>query len=261
MRKTSLAVMIGSGLVLGAPAPAQDGFGDVISDVARGLLTQEMDRAAYEEARRTDTLRGWRGYLDRFPDGAYRVQAERAIARLGGVVTVPDPSPDRLPGTGAGTGAAAVEARLGLTRDQRRLIQRQLTALGYDTGGADGLWGRNTREALRRWQAANRAEATGYVTARQVRLIGEQAGSRPDIGTDPAADDRLEERLLGLTLAERREIQRRLTLLGYNTRGADGVFGTMSRRAIAAWQRDEGLRATGYLSADQIRELRRQTGA
>lgn len=257
MRKTSLAVMIGSGLVLGAPAPAQDGFGDIISGVAKGLLTQEMDRAAYEEARRTDTLRGWRGYLDRFPDGAYRVQAERAIARLGGVVTVPDP----VPGTGAATGAAVVEARLGLTRDQRRLLQRQLTALGYDTSGADGLWGRNTREAIRRWQAANRAEATGYVTARQVRLIGEQAGSRPDIGNDPAADDRLEERLLGLTLAERREVQRRLTLLGYDTRGADGVFGANSRRAIAAWQRDEGLRATGYLSADQIRELRRQTGA
>ena len=30
--------------------------------------------------------------------------------------------------------------------------------------------------------------------------------------------------------------------------------------AIAAWQRDEGLRASGYLTADQIRELRRQTG-
>ena len=252
MRKTSLAVMIGSGLVLGAPAPAQDGFGDIISGVAKGLLVQELDRAAYEEARQTNTLRGWRAYLEKYPDGAYRLQAERAIARLGGTVTVPDPVP--------GTGAAIVEARLGLSRDQRRLIQRQLTALGYDTGGADGFWGHNTREAIRHWQAANRAEATGYVTARQVRLIGEQAGSRPDIGDDAAADDRLEERLLGLTLAERREIQRRLTLLGYNTRGADGVFGANSRRAIAAWQRDEGLRASGYLTADQIRELRRQTG-
>lgn len=255
MRKTSLAVMIGSGLVLGAPAPAQDGFGDIISGVAKGLLTQELDRAAYEEARRADTLRSWRAYLQKYPEGAYRLQAERAIARLGGTATLPDPDPIPV------TGAAAVEARLGLTRDQRRLIQRQLTALGYDTGGADGLWGRNTREAIRRWQAANRVEATGYVTARQVRLIGEQAGSRPDIGGDTAADDRLEERLLGLTSAERREIQRRLTLLGYNTRGADGVFGANSRRAIAAWQRDEGLRASGYLTADQIRELRRQTGA
>ncbi|NGM46161.1 peptidoglycan-binding protein [Rhodobacter sp. SGA-6-6] len=254
MRKTSLALMIGSGLALGAPVPAQD-LGDIISGVAQGLFTQELDRAAYEEARRANTLRSWRAYLQKFPDGAYRVQAERAIARLGGTVTVPD---DPEPGTSS---AAAVEARLGLSRDQRRLIQRQLTALGYNTGGADGLWGRNTRDAIRRWQAANRAEATGYVTARQVRLIGEQAGTRPDIGDDAGADDRLEERLLGLTSAERREIQRRLTLLGYNTRGADGVFGSNTRRAIAAWQRDEGLRASGYITADQLRELRRQTGA
>lgn len=255
MRKTSLALMIGSGLALGAPAPAQEDFGDIISDMAKGLLTQELDRNAYEQARRTGTLRGWQAYLQQFPDGAYRAQAERAIARLGGAVTLPDPAPQ------AGTGAAAVEARLGLSRDQRRLIQRQLTALGYDTGGADGLWGRNTREAIRRWQAANRAEATGYVTARQVRLIAEQAGARPDLGEDPEVDDRLEERLLGLTAAERREIQRRLTLLGYDTRGSDGVFGRNTRRAIAAWQRDEGLRASGYITADQLRELRRQTGS
>ena len=128
MRKTSLAVMIGSGLVLGAPAPAQDGFGDIISGVAKGLLVQELDRAAYEEARQTNTLRGWRAYLEKYPDGAYRLQAERAIARLGGTVTVPDPVP--------GTGAAIVEARLGLSRDQRRLIrQPQIAAQPEDDGG------------------------------------------------------------------------------------------------------------------------------
>ena len=255
MRKTSLALMIGSGLALGAPALAQDDLGDIISGVAQGLFTRELDRTAYEEARRADTLRSWTAYLQKFPDGAYHAQAERAIARLGGTVAPPaDPAP------GAGS-AAAVEARLGLGRDQRRLIQRQLTALGYDTGGADGLWGRNTRDAIRRWQAANRAEATGYVTARQVRLIGEQAGTRPDIGDGAGADDRLEERLLGLTRAERREIQQRLTRLGYDTRGSDGVFGTNTRRAIAAWQRDERQRASGYITADQLRALRRQTGA
>jgi peptidoglycan hydrolase-like protein with peptidoglycan-binding domain len=56
------------------------------------------------------------------------------------------------------------------------------------------------------------------------------------------------------------EVQRRLTRLGYSTGGVDGSFGLNTRRALSAWQRDEGLRATGYMTADQLRELRRQTG-
>ena len=73
-------------------------------------------------------------------------------------------------------------------------------------------------------------------------------------------DDLVEERLLSLTYTERREVQSRLTLLGYSTWGVDGVFGRTTRRALAAWQRDEGLRASGYFTADQVRAMRRQTG-
>ena len=70
----------------------------------------------------------------------------------------------------------------------------------------------------------------------------------------------LEERLLGLTLAERADIQRRLTRLGYDTYGSDGTFGGSTRRAIATWQGDEGDAITGYLTADQVRLIRVETG-
>jgi peptidoglycan hydrolase-like protein with peptidoglycan-binding domain len=51
-----------------------------------------------------------------------------------------------------------------------------------------------------------------------------------------------------------------MTLLGYSIRGVDGSFGANTRRALALWQRDEGVRVSGYLTADQLRALRRQTG-
>jgi len=38
------------------------------------------------------------------------------------------------------------------------------------------------------------------------------------------------------------------------------MFGRNTRAAISGWQRDEGLAVTGYLAADQVRELRVQTG-
>ncbi|WP_283179569.1 peptidoglycan-binding protein [Gemmobacter sp. 24YEA27] len=241
-----------------SPAQAQGDLEGIISGVAQGLLVQELDRQAGAEARQAGTLNGWRAYLQRFPNGLSRAEAEREIARLGGVVRPADPTP--LPAPAPSDSASSAEAALALSRDQRRQIQSQLTSLGYDAGVADGLWGRKTRDAIRRWQTANGVAASGYVTDRQVRQLREQAGTVLPPEDPVAMDDRAEERLLGLTVSERRDLQRRLTVLGYNTRGADGVLGQNSRNAIAAWQRDEGLRASGYITADQLRELRRQSG-
>ena len=330
---TILAVCIG----LSAPVAAQSDFEKLLGGLTQGLITQEQDRTAYIAAQNANTVSGYRSYLARYPKGAYRTNAEQALARLGAAVegsaagavqvearlgitfvqriavqreltrlgyrtygadgvwgrntrnaianwqssraeaetgylteaqlrvllrsgtvgTLPD---DTLP---MGTlGGAEVEASLGLTRTERVTIQRQLTSLGYNAGVADGLWGSGTRAAIRAWQKANRKTQSGYMTAAQVRLIGEQAAGTVTATPTPATAQAalLEERLLGLTLAERVDIQRRLTRLGYNTYGSDGTLGGNSRRAIAAWQGDEGATITGYLTADQVRLIRVETG-
>jgi len=64
------------------------------------------------------------------------------------------------------------------------------------------------------------------------------------------------EEALGLNREARRDIQRHLSILGFNPRGIDGIFGAGSRAAIAAWQRAQGYLATGYLDGEQLRALR-----
>ncbi len=59
----------------------------------------------------------------------------------------------------------------------------------------------------------------------------------------------------GMTLADRQELQRRLTAAGYDTQGADGVIGQKTRDAISAWQRSNGMPVTGEPSADILRRL------
>lgn len=337
MRTRALPIILAVCIGLSAPVAAQSDFEKLLGGLTQGLITQEQDRAAYIAAQSANTVSGYRSYLARYPKGAYRTNAEQALARLGAAVegsgaaavqvearlgityvqriavqreltrlgyrtngadgvwgrntrnaianwqssraeaetgylteaqlrallrsgTGMTPPDDTLP-TGT-LGGAEVEASLGLTRTERVTIQRQLTSLGYNAGVADGLWGSGTRAAIRAWQKANMKTQSGYMTAAQVRLIGEQAGgtvtSNPMLDTARAA--LLEERLLGLNLAERVDIQRRLTRLGYNTYGSDGTFGGNSRRAIAAWQGDEGTTITGYLTADQVRLIRVETG-
>ena len=60
----------------------------------------------------------------------------------------------------------------------------------------------------------------------------------------------------GMTIEDRRELQRRLTAAGYDTDGADGVLGSKSRSAIAAYQGSRGLPATGEPSMALLATLR-----
>ena len=60
----------------------------------------------------------------------------------------------------------------------------------------------------------------------------------------------------GLTKADRQELQERLTALGYDTGGVDGVIGQRSRDAISAVQQARGLPVTGEPSQALLNALR-----
>ena len=58
-----------------------------------------------------------------------------------------------------------------------------------------------------------------------------------------------------LSLQEWRQIQARLTRMGFDTDGIDGVAGPRTYAAIERYQRSLGLRPTGLLNSQQINEL------
>jgi len=60
----------------------------------------------------------------------------------------------------------------------------------------------------------------------------------------------------GMTINDRKELQRRLTAAGFDTDGTDGVIGSKSQAAISAYQRSVGLPATGQPSLDLLKRLR-----
>ncbi len=59
----------------------------------------------------------------------------------------------------------------------------------------------------------------------------------------------------GMTAAQRKRLQQRLTAAGFDTGGADGVLGSKSTAAISAYQRRNGLAVTGEPSLELLRRL------
>ena len=60
----------------------------------------------------------------------------------------------------------------------------------------------------------------------------------------------------GMTIENRKEMQRLLTAKGYDTEGADGVIGGKTRSAISAYQSNRGMAVTGEPSLDLLASLR-----
>ena len=72
-------------------------------------------------------------------------------------------------------------------------------------------------------------------------------------GEEPAAVSEHAEQASGLSLEQ--EIQAALGAAGFDAGPADGKFGPKTRRAIRAWQLDNGYEGTGFFEPDQIMAL------
>ena len=59
----------------------------------------------------------------------------------------------------------------------------------------------------------------------------------------------------GMTIDQRQDLQRRLTVAGFDTQGSDGVIGAKTRAAISAYQTSHGLPVTGEPSLELLRGL------
>ena len=113
------------------------------------------------------------------------------------------------------------------------------------------------RLAWRRAEQDNTSDAyRGYIQAYPNGDFVDMARNRiASLNESPEARAERIEQSLDLTRDQRREIQRDLSLLDYNTRGIDGIFGRGTRAAVRAWQGDQDFDQTGFLSREQIERL------
>lgn len=132
-------------------------------DASPDIVDPAVEDALWQGTIALDTIDAYRNYLSRFPTGIHAAEARAAI-----VAIQSEPNrQDRL-----------AEEALGLTRDQRRDIQRNLTLLSFNPRGIDGIFGAGTRNAIINWQQQNGFAQTSYLTPEQITRLAAQAARR-----------------------------------------------------------------------------------
>ena len=131
---------------------------------------QQGEIAFWQSVEKRGGIVDFQAYLDAYPNGHFAVLARNSIAAVRKAA--------QKTAAGEKTEQEApekAEQALLLDRAARRELQEMLTGLGYDTMGADGLFGDNTRKAIGRYQQAKQQPQTGYLTAQLVQQLREAA--------------------------------------------------------------------------------------
>lgn len=179
-----------------------------------------LERGFWQAVQAIDSDAGYRVYLERYPDGTYQKEAKDRIGWL-------KDEPERT--------ARTAEESLNLSRNDRREIQRNLSLLGFDPRGIDGLFGRGSRAAISAWQRENRFDETGFVTGNQLTRLRDQAKIRAAELEEEARQRQLEqERLDRAYWAQTGSSGNEDDLRDYLSHYPDGLFSDRVRQSIEA---------------------------
>ena len=132
---------------------------------------------------------------------------------------------------------------LGEHSDIVKKYQSRLIALGYLSGEADGNFGLSTQNAIRAFQSRNDQVVDGYLGP-DTRTVLESDSAKP----------------FGMRLGEQssdvQNMQKLLVKYGYlSSDKASGYFGELTKDAVLAFQRTNGLTADGTAGAKTLQVL------
>lgn len=179
------------------------------------------DLRAFAAAQEADTEDAYQAYLDAFPNGQNAQAARTALDRIRN-------SPER------------VEQALMLTRGERRAIQNDLTVLGYDTRGVDGIFGPGTRGAIENWQGQNDLSETGYLTRDQIFNLARQGADRAiELEAEERARREAEERSDREFWAATGAAGDEAGLRRYLERYPEGIFAGLAQDRLAQFEAEQ----------------------
>ena len=133
----------------------------------------------------------------------------------------------------------------------RRLQLALMRAGIFVAGGADGIFGPATENAVKTYQGRKGLSVTGRVDSATAAALGLSGGTPPPASGSVFVGLRLGSRGTAVQAVQRAIIRSGITLFG----GADGVFGMATQSALMLYQRAHGISASGVVDAATARAM------
>ncbi len=171
--------------------------------------------------------------------------------------------------------------RNGMRGESVREIQQALITLGYLKGKADGIFGNQTENAVRKFQKKNKLTVDGLVGEVTKKLLLSQAAGQTGVPTAtpsstptvtpaptatpapetsaPESDSLFQGNYTtlrsGSTGSRVKKLQKALISLKYLSGSADGVYGKKTVAAVKAFQKAQRLKADGVAGKQTLKAL------
>ncbi len=159
---------------------------------------------------------------------------------------------------GGSTSDSSSGLKLGSTGDKVRDLQNDLTALGYYYGDVTGHYGSLTQTAVKKFQKAKGLVQDGVAGSTTINAISKAlAGSGSSSSSSSSVGSALREGDSGTAV---REMQEMLKKLGYYYGDITGSFGSLTKKAVRAFQDAQDLTVDGIAGVNTLNKLRSLTG-
>jgi caspase domain-containing protein/putative peptidoglycan binding protein len=161
---------------LNPAAPADDKADTAKPEVQANLApagtgASAMELEFWRSVKDSNKVEELNAYITKYPDGAFK---SIALARIETIKAGGNPNVTRNltpdPSLLSDSADQVSEDQIGLSRDQRRDVQHRLTKLGFDVHST-GKFDDETRDVIKRWQAARTYPATGYLNKAQFTAL------------------------------------------------------------------------------------------
>ncbi|PIW16909.1 hypothetical protein COW36_10965 [bacterium (Candidatus Blackallbacteria) CG17_big_fil_post_rev_8_21_14_2_50_48_46] len=130
----------------------------------------------------------------------------------------------------------------GQSRAALATIQKQLTAMGFDTKGTSGAYGNGTAAAVRAFQEAHQLPVHGgSIDTHMLEALNTAFAEHQKTHPQQVMFQR------GESSADLIPLQKALTKLGFNTQGVKGSFGPATESAVKAFQTKYQIEPTGKI--------------
>ncbi len=186
------------------------------------------------------------GYLTDAADGVYGPATERAVRAFQKAKDLPVSGivdEKTMEALRKGSGAEKGELAQGARGSRVKEAQERLQASGFLSGAADGVYGSQTREAVRRFQREKGLSVSGKIDDRTWKALSET----PKGGHELRQGDR------GMRVAH---LQNLLTLHGFAPGAMDGIYGSGTAEKVRDFQRFCGMEPTGTVNEAVWEKLR-----